>query len=175
MKRIIRNGTFETNSSSSHAICVCTDKKLLKGIKHPEYLYFGIGQHGWEFETLSTPEEKANYLYTGILDCYSDDCEETMEKLKNMLSSFGCTAEFATPKTKWLEYEGKVYSSIDSGYVDHAQELQEFIDKILTSPDLLYSYLFSDNSYVLKGNDNSYDGSPTIEEDYEHYEYYKGN
>ena len=172
MKRIIRQGTFETNSSSSHAICICTDTSLLKELKPEDHLYFGIGKHGWEFEPLSSPEEKANYLYTGILDCYSGDCEDKIEKLKNMLLSFGCTPEFEEPY--WSLYKGKIYLSTDSGYVDHAQVLQPFIEKILDSPDLLYSYLFSDYSYILKGNDNSED-EPTIEEDYEHYEYYKDN
>ena len=172
MKKIIRQNVFETNSSSCHAICICTDKKLLEEIKHPKYLYFGIGKHGWEFETLSTPEEKANYLYTGILSCYKDKSKEKIEKLENMLSSFGCTAEFATPK--WWEYEGEVYLDSDCGYVDHSDELKEFIDEILDNPTLLYNYLFSDNSYVLKGNDNSED-TPEIYEHYNHYEYYKGN
>lgn len=172
MKRIIRSNMFETNSSSTHAICICTDTSLLKELKHPAYLYFGIGTHGWEFESLSSPKEKANYLYTGILDCYGGNCEDKIEKLKDMLLSFGCTPEFEEPK--WSKYGDEVSLSFDCGYVDHATVLRPFIEKILDSPDLLYSYLFSDYSYILKGNDNSED-EPTIEEDYEHYEYYKDN
>ena len=71
MKKVIRKGTFETNSSSTHAICICTDKKLLEEMEYPEHLYFGIGEHGWEYERLNTPKEKANYLYTAILYIYT--------------------------------------------------------------------------------------------------------
>ena len=172
MKKVIRKCTFETNSSSTHAICICTDKELLKDIEPSKYLYFGIGMHGWEFKTLSTSEEKANYLYTGILACYPDESKEKIEKLESILLDFGCVSTFATPK--WREFNNEVYLDHDCGYIDHSDELKEFIDELLDNPTLLYNYLFSDNSYVLKGNDNS-DGIPEIYEHYNHYEYYKGN
>lgn len=168
MKRIVRQATFETNSSSTHAICICTDKKLLEEMEYPEYIYFGVGEHGWEFERLNTPKEKANYLYTAILDLY--DNKEASEKVNiifEWLSNIGVVAEFED------KIYDKEYGWLD-GYVDHAEELKDFVDAIFRSPKLLYKYLFSDYSYVQKGNDNSY-YDVDINEDYDHKEFYKWN
>lgn len=167
MKKIIRQATFETNSSSTHAICICNDKKLLEEIEYPEYLYFGIGEHGWEFEVLDTPEKKANYLYTAILELY--DKKEASKKVNiifEWLGDIGVVAKF----------EEKIYDKYGSlnGYIDHVEGLQDFVDAIFRSPKLLYKYLFSDYSYVQKGNDNSY-YDVDINEDYDHKEFYKWN
>lgn len=174
MKRIIRNGIFESNSSSTHAICICTDKKLLEEMEHPTHLYFGIGQHGWEFQTLGTPEERANYLYTGILECYGyDGYKEKINKVKDILETYGCEAKFE--ESRWIKYDDIDYVYLAYGYVDHGDELQEFIEAVLDNPDLLYEYLFSDYSYVQKGNDNDGWGCGNTNEKYNHEEFYKGN
>lgn len=169
MKKIIRQATFETNSSSTHAICICTDKKLLEEIEYPNYLFFGIGEHGWEYERLNTPKEKANYLYTAILLLY--DKKEYSEKINTIfdwLNDIGVKAEFEKP------IYNKEYGFLDNGYIDHVPELKDFVNAILRSPKLLYKYLFSNYSYVQKGNDNS-DYDVDINEDYDHKEFYKGN
>ena len=43
MKRQIRRGTFETNSSSTHAICIAKDDYELK-----DHIDFHTGEYGWE-------------------------------------------------------------------------------------------------------------------------------
>ena len=40
------------------------------------------------------------------------------------------------------------------GYIDHPGDLYEMIDALLEDPELLYGYLFNDNSMVSTGNDN---------------------
>lgn len=168
MKKIIKQGLFETNSSSTHSICICTDDKLLKDMKYPEKLYFGIGEHGWEFETLKTAEDKANYLYTAILYIYDKKtASEKVNKLYDWLNDIGVQAEFEKPKYWNNDY-------LDNGYVDHGYELIDFINSIFRSPKLLYRYLFSEYSYVAKGNDNS-DIDVGGYESYDHKEFYKGN
>lgn len=167
MKKIIRTNVFETNSSSSHAICICIEDKL----DIPETLYFGIGEHGWEFERLDDVEDRSNYLYTGILHFYGhDEYEEKINWIKDVLEEQGCEAEFEEPK--WKCYEDDYY--LENGQVDHIDCLQEFLEKILNDEALLLDYLFSNRSYVQKGNDNS-DTSVDIHVDYNHEEFYKGN
>ncbi len=167
MKKI-RQGLFETNSSSTHAICICTNRDLLKKMKFPEEIYFGIGAHGWEFEKLTTPEEKANYLYTAILCLYSDKkiYSKKIDCIYKNLLKIGILANFEKPQVN--EY-GRI-----EAYMDHPSGLKGFVDSMIRNQKMLCKYLFSDYSFIQKGNDNSYD-SVDINVDYDHKEYYKWN
>ena len=58
----IRKNVFETNSSSTHSICIAKDMELII----PTSIHFEFGEFGWEVDTLSSVYEKASYLYTGL-------------------------------------------------------------------------------------------------------------
>ena len=133
----IRNGVFETNSSSVHSICI---GKSPVEIPKWEIVKFTIGEYGWENATVV---DTASYLYTGILSLGRE--KEYLPKLKSMLDDMGVKYEFDTPHfDKWgLEY----------GYVDHAEGLHDFIKAVLSDSDLLARYLFGD-SFIKTGNDN---------------------
>ena len=62
----------------------------------------------------------------------------------------------------------------NSGYVDHANELEEFLDAVCKDEDKLVRFLFSGFSFIITGNDND-DGDVNINVTYAYYEYYKGN
>lgn len=73
MKRQIRSGVFETNSSMTHALTICTEEEFEKW-KNGEILY-GRWEHDFK-----TPKE-VNILneweqeeYVSLED-YSDDCD----------------------------------------------------------------------------------------------------
>lgn len=177
----IRNNVFETNSSSTHSICISKAPVIIG-----KHISFHIGEYGWENGCVNT----ADYLYTAILD--QDDRDEFLDRLKDILDRYSIKYEFEAPlyahskdgTSKWLTY----------GYVDHSYEAREFIDAVLSDDDLLMRYLFGD-SYVYTGNDNQdpdpagcdiacnqyYDGdSHTMVDnpyhDKEHYDYfYKSN
>lgn len=177
----IRNNVFETNSSSTHSICI--SKAPVTIGKH---ISFYIGEYGWENACVNI----ADYLYTAILE--QNDSDELLNELKSILDSHSIEYEFEEPEysyskdgtSKWLEY----------GYIDHSFEAREFIDAVLSDDDLLMRCLFGD-SRVYTGNDNQ-DDSPAgcgiaqdkyydsdsktmIDNPYhdeEHYDYfYKGN
>ena len=61
--------------------------------------------------------------------------------------------------------------------IDHSEELPEFLVEVLSSPENILNFLFSHESYVLTGNDNSdhtvYAGD--IYEEYPHKVFEKGN
>ena len=61
----IRSGVFETNSSSTHSICICTDEEL-KAWKNNEIF--------WDGSVFVTKEEVLN----DIRSHYPDDSEETL-------------------------------------------------------------------------------------------------
>ena len=146
MKRQIRSSVFETNSSSTHSIAISKAPVVIG-----KYIYFGIGEFGWENGTADT----ADYLYTAILE--QDNSSELLDKLKEILDKHLIEYKFAEPryeKSAYGEYEYLAY-----GYIDHGYELGDFIDAVLNDEDLLMRYLFG-YSTVYTGNDNQ-DSDPS--------------
>lgn len=182
MKRQIRRGVFETNSSSVHSIVISKAPASMG-----KSIHFGIGEFGWENDEADT----ADYLYTAIL-C-QDNHKEYLEKLKNFLDKNNVQYSFEEPK--W--YKGDEDEWLEEGYVDHSYELGEFLNTVLNDDDMLTRYLFG-GSRVYTGNDNqdsrpsgcniadeyiwvkdehgNYVDQPNPYHDPEHYDYfYKGN
>ena len=77
----------------------------------------------------------------------------------------------------YCDYKGKITTYISpgrDGYIDHGDEAIEFVKDVCSDENKLINFLFSDQSFILIGNDNS-GTDVTIRVDYEHDEYYKGN
>lgn len=140
--KCIRNGVFETNSSSTHSICISK-----KPVGCWDFVRFRIGEYGWENACVS---DTASYLYTAILYAYSySEAEEKIEKLKSILDKYCVTYAFEKPvyeTSRWGTY-------LKHGYVDHGGECIEFIEAVLSDEDMLLRYLFGD-SFIYTGNDN---------------------
>ena len=178
--RQIRQDVFETNSSSTHSICI---SKEPVNVIPKKKVYFHFDEFGWESMRV---DDTASYLYTAMKNLEMDDNISQMEEI---LNRHGAECEFENPE------KGRGYW--ECGYVDHASELVEFISDLLSDEDKLIRYLFGD-SCIYTGNDNDMDSNSmcycaeeTIFEegpdgrwcevlnpnhDSEHYEYYfKGN
>lgn len=141
----VRQGVFETNSSSTHSICI--PKKCDKIVNK---VYFGLGCYGWENDSV----DPASYLYTGILDAYNkDDAQELVKKLTDIMVANDIEFSFEKPKYIYGSYDGVPYLDYGSGYVDHAYDLRPFIEYILDDEDMLLRYLSAGEVYT--GNDNS--------------------
>lgn len=169
----IRRGMFETNSSSTHTIII-TNSKTEPGL----VVDFRIGEFGWEREDYYDINSKASYIYTlacALLgrDVYPDFCA--------MLKKYGVQCMCSRPpRIHTSTYKGETFSYLDNGYVDHDYEGREFVDAIMSDEDRLIRYLFSNESFVVTGNDNvdeeefkEMEEATTV--DYDHEEYYKGN
>lgn len=186
----IRNGVFETNSSSTHSICISKKPVDADGC----HVDFHFGEFGWE----NDDADVADYLYTAIYELDRSGKKGLLDKLKNILYSHGITYTFEKPKTVHYDYgDGDEWDELDVGYIDHGYDTSEFVHAVLDNDDMLIRYLFSD-SHVYTGNDNQDGGmmcnaaEPTIwkwdtdwhnsweepnpNHDEEKYEYfYKGN
>ena len=152
MKRQIRRGTFETNSSSTHAICITKSEYRHNSFSHID---FETGEFGWENDEYDSLYNKASHLITAILSFDKDEADENLQKLKDILDSNNI--EYTLPELKvdsW-EYGGKTryYYDID-GYIDHSGETKDFVNDVLSDSDKLFRYLFG-NSVIITGNDNS--------------------
>jgi len=161
----IRKHVFETNSSSTHSICVT--KKNIGKIKLPEKIMFSPGEFGWEEAILNMTEEKASYFYQAILSTKEEkDIETIINNIYCELNKYGIDSEFE-PQT--LDKYG-----FPTGYIDHPYDLSEWINDMLNSTKKLVKFLCSEESFIITGNDNS-DTEIDISVDYKHDEYYKGN
>lgn len=152
MKRQIRKGVYETNSSSTHAICIT--KKNVENNVIPNHIDFCIGEYGWEFEEYKDIYNKASYLITAILSFEKEYADEKLEQLKSILNSYGITYTLPDVKVQATEWDGKTcyYYDID-GYIDHIGELKPLLDDLLSDSDKLFRFLFGE-SLLITGNDN---------------------
>ena len=175
MKKI-RNSVFETNSSSTHSICVCKENR---GIVFPEKIDINIQDYefGWEHEKYSSTDEKLAYIIMGITArYYSQGITETCKKIELLLKTIGqWIKRVSVHGLYFLCYDGSAYIEEENyGYVDHASEMEELLDAVLNDEETLKRYLFSSDSFILTGNDNC-DDDIEIKVDYPYDEYYKGN
>lgn len=162
-----RRCVFETNSSSTHSVCITTERRT--ELVYPEKLVFRCKDFGWKYQCLTTPEEKAAYLYASILSLQSrKDAENSKNKIFAILSEIGIECEFEQAK-----YFGSGWC--ENAYVDHAGEDEhlDFVTRVLNNRGRLLRYLLSSESFVLTGNDNeAHDVEVRV--DYAHEKYYKG-
>jgi len=157
MKRQIRKGAFETNSSSTHAINIFRgyDEKNI-----PESIVVRPGEFGWECDTYYDYDSKLSYLYTWCLSRMSPEIAEA--KIENALKNVG---------VKEVEFEiGEGWR--EEGCIDHSEDLYDGdLDNIFN--EYFADFVFGDMSYIETGNDN--DDIDVCEDDRADFSIYKGN
>lgn len=140
----IRHGCFETNSSSTHAICIPNKLAYM-----PRHIDFGIGEYGWSVER----PDPADYLYTAILDLYGETEEKLQEKLcrlKEMLNNNNISYTFEKPR--WESWSNSSERYLSYGYIDHAGDTAELVEDLMKDEDLLLRFL--SGGEICTGNDN---------------------
>jgi hypothetical protein len=167
MKTQIRNGLFETNSSSVHSIVIGNNgEDIYKNL--PATVEFTGGEFGWKHEIYNDTNSKASYLYTSIVDCRAEiDLEDALKRIKEILAKWNIQANF-----EQLNKDNRFYGFC---YVDHADGNIDFIKELITNEELLMNYLFSNGSNIETGNDNEYIEYEAITPTNVLYEYEKGN
>ena len=165
----IRNGVFETNSSSTHSI-ILTTRKTEPGL----HVDFSIGEFGWEWRKLASTDEKASYLYTLACENLGRD---VYQDFYEVLVKYGVSCTCSRP-AKFVKSGN--YEYLDNGYVDHCDEAKDFVERMMSHEKALIKYLFSDESFVVTGNDNCDEDKfewfcEQKNVNYPHEEFYKGN
>lgn len=196
MKKQIRKSVFETNSSSTHSICINSKENLVI----PEQVAFSTSEEfGWENELHNDLWTKASYFYLSLVDYIEDKLHEDtnhtvkdlpiheqmkilleeLKKYENMIETWlhevGVQkVTFYHPSigiSNWTNKE-EAYYQIE-GYIDHIGDTKDFIRALLEDKDLFYHYLFVSDSCVITGNDN--DDMEIDEPDTCDVVFYKGN
>lgn len=153
MKLQIRNHTFETNSSSAHSFTLGENPEFLLrdiNVQH-SYVYDVVtdsiilrgGEYGWGIETLTSWNERANYLLTQTF--YKMDTEGLQEKILRIMTEFlGYTVKFIGSND---------WEDPNRAYVDH--ESTDLVDDILFGSDQdIINFIFNKGTTVLIDNDN---------------------
>lgn len=132
----IRRGVFETNSSSTHSICISKDEVN----NLPSHISFTLGEYGWENDTVY---DTAEYLYTALYYLYeNEELDSRLKQIEYILNKHNVECTFKNPK------DNSYY------YIDHAGKLTNLINDLLNDEDKLLRYLFG-ASVIYTGNDNS--------------------
>lgn len=153
----VRDGIFETSSSSVHAISISKGSEFVKFPKcvvfKPNYFY-----DGGEF--LVSVSEKASYLFSAMVmmyhyeedwddvdPSYKDTYDNYKEFIRNTLKKHGIASKFV--ETEW-----------DCFYIGHGD--MKWINDVCTNETLLMNYLFNPKSYVALCTDSVEDLSESL-------------
>ena len=167
--KLIRKGTFETNSSSTHAIVIPKnveeDKYSLYDSLDHEYC-FGRGA----YRLVDAWDEKLAYSYMALKD--NGTTKEELKSFKdNVIEIWKTIDKNKTTPTpidvfNYLDRDGKdgnltgndsflVLMDRGYNYIDHSSELNGtgFIERLKTDIDFLKRFLFNKDSYITIGGD----------------------
>lgn len=131
MKRQIRTGTFETNSSSSHSLTMLDEHWTQDMIpKLDKITVTAAGEYGWEWEIHSDWNTKLDYLAV--------DNTDQWQRAVDLI---------------WNRFHIAVEREKNDGYIDHqsaglTHELSGLSD------DELIAWIFNPKNSVDTGNDN---------------------
>ena len=135
-----RNGVFETNSSTVHALCIGKDS-LVQPVKSVIFKHASFGNYS-DKEVYISKDARASYLYELLLHDAS-------------LSGvpFEDSANVKTVK-KYLDDKNILYAFEDEtentvSFYDNRYGYANILDYILASSDNFMQYLFGDNILLL--------------------------
>lgn len=160
----VRQGVFETNSSSVHSIAI--PKEL--GTIPKTHLIFKFDEFGWGREEV----DPCDYLYTAMHEFLDrEDFIKGIYHIQNLLNAHGITYEF-------LDFDEIEYGEEDDdyykyGYIDHSKGLGPFLADVLGDDNRLLAFLLG--GVVHTGNDNDLYDTEIPEESWKYDIYYKGN
>lgn len=136
MKKLIRKGVFETNSSSSHSIALATeDKEFVLDTIYPNQdgiITINGDEYGWDWFKHNDSITKASYAAQQFMN--NDHMLDVLKEV--IMEQTGAT--------------DVVFEGLDSGYVDH-----DSYGIVSENKDELRNFIFNKNSWLFGGNDNS--------------------
>lgn len=142
MKKLIRKGVFETNSSSSHSIAIASeDKEFVLDTIYPDQngtIIIRGDEFGWEWFKHNDAQTKATYAAQQF--CNNEYALETLEYvIKEQTGA-----------------ERVIFEGLNDGYIDH-----DSVGIVSSKADDLKNFIFNRNSWLFGGNDNS-EPNPTF-------------
>lgn len=142
MKIQIRRGVFETNSSSTHALCLGKNP-----IRTTDHIDFGKLTDSEQWNSENTLQYRADILFAAIIRTFrGQEAFIRLGKLEKLLGELGITYTFNL---------GLDYLENDLPYV--AEEFDDMVEMLLGDSSILERYLFDDlSSLVSEDRDSLY-------------------
>ena len=155
MKRKIRRGCFQTNSSSEHVLCLMkTDKPVTEETFENEYFYLrndGILDYTYEeddfyfgrspFRVLCTFRDKLMFVIASYCGGYTTNAEEEFEKILKIVQEIN-------PNIKGIKLpKSYYYDKIFYGDIDH--QSAGLLQKFLVSHNLTIKDFLSNGKYIV--------------------------
>lgn len=153
---VIRNGVFETNSSSTHSICISrlgSNNDHLQ--KFPDgFIYVFPNKFGWEERIYNDPCTKASYCLTYVMQFFDH-------------KSMGMNSVLGKDRLEMLTKAIALHESVDEksvvfspmscsyynwGYIDH--QSSGVCSDAFSSINRLKSFIFNSKSILITDNDN---------------------
>lgn len=136
MKKIVRTGVFETNSSSTHSLSVAdTNQEFVLDTIYPDQngvITVHDQQFGWEWMKYNDAMTKLAYLFQDQGEAHGDLIKEAIME------------QTGANDVVFIE---------DDGYIDH--EGYGTANGVVGSKDKIKNFVFNKNSWLFIGNDNS--------------------
>jgi hypothetical protein len=154
-----RSGVFETNSSSTHSICI--DRKSKNGFMDTSLVpdengvvHLQGGEFGWSYERFHDAQSKASYVAI-YLDVWVNDLLQK-EKMKNEFVELIKTQTGATEVSFDFSADYDSESSLDKNwsYIDHQSVEDRDLDYLWDDLEDLRQFIFNPNSVLITDNDN---------------------
>jgi hypothetical protein len=146
---------FVSNSSSSSFIVIGYDNINVPTEYEGKLFYInnklGNTMFGWEFETYTDFGDRV--CFATLQAMYLD--KNKARATKSLNNNYNLNALKDTLKLYLNCEDVLVDIDLDSCYIDHASSASEGENvEMFNSPDELYRFLFSDNSFIKNQNDN---------------------
>lgn len=163
MKKVIRNGVFESNSSSMHSVSVCGDGDLNEHYHPDGVIKIKLDEYGWEGDPLYDFYDKLSYamlmvLYTEYpgFNYYDNDFiidQEELEKLNGYKILLEAIRKHGDCEKIIIKKRNGFYHY---GYIDHQSRedygsLADFLANWNVDAE---RFLFDDDVVVHIDNDN---------------------
>lgn len=140
--KTIRRNTFETNSSSTHSVTICSCGGSFSPIDYTgKVLIIEPGEFGWEERSYVGLAHKASYAYTYAANYGT---EENLNELREVLLEYTNAEEVIFQKYKDDWYP--------TGYIDHQSD--DVAAEIFETRNDLKHFLFNECSSFTTDNDN---------------------
>ena len=164
----IRKNVFETNSSSTHTICICRDP-ISEDAKNKVLDIDTTAEFGWE----QSKADPVDYLYA-MAKCFGrvDELLDMFEDLNLHVIYDGEETTPGIPDPEDDEYW--------DAPIDQYGDFYDLFDDLMSDSDFFLRFLFG-KTVIYTGNDNSHDSR--VDENWQYPEqkldnyatYYKGN
>lgn len=153
MKKVIRRGIFETNSSSMHSCVITENPSQLpfdRYLDNEGFLNIELGEFGWGYDEFTSFPDKLSYLATLIFGYW--DYDKTWEEAQKKIETDSEWERIVDCCKSHIEGCKGVNILESKGYVDH--QSMDTVDGFLNANNTtLDDFLFNEGTLIID-NDN---------------------